>query len=92
MAPRRVNGSSGTPTATSKSSRTEDDSGGDDPPDDESGEARLDNLRRWIGYCLSCHQPGLELETRFDLGARVLCDECAEGQRPTQLTLEQVRP
>jgi hypothetical protein len=74
-APRRSNGASGRPRAQATRSSVRS---GDSPDDDVSEPAPADlGAFRWRGYCLGCHQPGLELETRHEWGARALCDDCA---------------
>jgi hypothetical protein len=36
---------------------------------------------RWVGYCHGCRRFDVEVETRYDHGARTLCDWCCD--RPT---------
>lgn len=36
---------------------------------------------RWVGHCHGCRRDGANVETRYEHGARPLCDECAARAR-----------
>ncbi|MEA2190750.1 MAG: hypothetical protein QOI73_871 [Solirubrobacteraceae bacterium] len=39
---------------------------------------------RWTSRCIGCEREDVEVESRYDHGARVLCDRCAASPPPTR--------
>jgi len=37
---------------------------------------RLGSTKRWRGFCHGCKHYDAEVETRYDRGAKSLCDHC----------------
>src|SRR4051794_952336 len=41
---------------------------------------------RWTGYCHSCRRYDVDVETRYDRGAKPLCDTCSAGRWSPRVT------
>jgi hypothetical protein len=40
----------------------------------------------WTGYCHGCARTGVPVQTRYDHGAKTLCDACATATRRVPMT------